>query len=490
MKHPLSGVLVLSLSFLLFLASCLDETYSGDPEEQPVLSTDTLSFDTVLTEISTVTRFLKIINPHDKFLEIDEVSVTGEGAKFFNLNVDGRPGKVITNVRVAPNDSIYVFVEANIDPTQPDNVSPYFIEANLSVRRLGREVSAVLLAYGQNANYIPGPDQPNRILILTCDLQQVVWDDPKPYVLYGTLLIDSCTLVLPAGTRLYVHGGIANNQIGIYQDGLIYTLPNGRIVANGTLQNPVIIRDDRIEPDYAGVWAGVRLGPSSGPHTFNFTHISQGAVGIYADSASQLTVSNSIIFNTDGPGLLTRHAKADITNSLFYSNGFEGIALTFGGEYSINYCTVANFGNTRSAIHMSNFHCYDPLCEVSLLNPLSAQIANSIFVGSSTDEISISDANKDDSSFFGLEMKGCIVVTNDLLKPQFYPDFFTTICNPCYEWSLSDPLFKSISMDDYHLDSLSLALQKALPLPFIMTDIEGNSRDAVTPDIGCYESQD
>lgn len=484
-----SNILILSVVFLI-ISSCLRESYSENPGDQPELTTDTLTFDTILTQISTVTRSLKIVNPHDRFLTLDEVSVTGSGASFFNLNVDGKAGKSLTNVVVPPNDSIYVFIEATIDPTQPDDVSPYFIEANLTVKRLGQEQKTVLLAYGQNANYIPGPDQPNRILLLSCDLQTVTWDDPKPYVLYGTLLIDSCTLVLPAGTRLYVHGGIANNQIGIYQDGLIYTLPQGRIEANGTIDKPVIIRDDRIEPDYEGVWAGVRLGPTSGPHTFNYTKISQGAVGIYADSASQVSISNSVISNTDGPGLLTRHAKADVTNSLFYSNVLEGIAFTFGGEYTINYCTVANFGNTRSALHLNNFYCYDQLCEFVLSNPLTTEINNSIFVGSSTDEISLSDGNEMEPSFFNVSMKGCVVVTDDLLKPEFYPDFFETICSPCFEWTLPEPLFTDISNDDYHLDSLSIAEEKAIPLNTIQTDIEGNSRDALRPDSGCYEKQD
>src|SRR5688572_9525208 len=179
-----------------------------------------------------------------------ERKVTGSEASLFSLNVDRYACGSINYTEIRLVDSIYVHVFVIIDRDRSVSVSPLIREAEIEFLTNGTSQSVTLIAWGQNANYIPGPDQPNRISLLTCDFGEVTWDDPRPYVLYGTLLIDSCNLILPPGTRLYVHGGIANNQLGIYNEGLIYTLPSGKLKVMGTVTDPVIIRDDRIEPDH------------------------------------------------------------------------------------------------------------------------------------------------------------------------------------------------------------------------------------------------
>ena len=234
----LTGVLFLAALFLapgLLLTSCYDEKFTTDTNDTLSIRIDTLTFDTVLTQVSTVTRFFKIYNPHGLSVRVSEIKVTGKDAHFFRLNVDGYTGDIIRNIDILPEDSIYVFAEATIDPDQPLSISPFILEAEIVFTTNNTNQEVTLIAWGQNANYIPGPNTPNRISLLTCDFGEVIWDDPKPYVLYGTLLIDSCTLVLPPGARLYVHGGIANNQLGIYNEGLIYTLPSGKLKVTGTV---------------------------------------------------------------------------------------------------------------------------------------------------------------------------------------------------------------------------------------------------------------
>ncbi len=467
---------------------CYEEKFTNDPSDTLTFSTDTLSFDTVLTAVSTVTRHFKVYNPHDLFLRIDEITVKGAAAGFFRINADGTSGELITGLQVPPHDSIYVFVEATIDPDQPESVSPFILEAFVSFTVNQQEQKVVLIAWGQNANYIPGPDRPNRILVLSCDLGTVTWDDPKPYVLYGTLLIDSCTLRLPPGTRLYIHGGIANNELGIYNEGLIYTLPKGRIEVEGTVDRPVIIRDDRIEPDYAGAWAGIRLGPESGPHSFSHMRLENGLLGIFADSASSATLDHSIIAFTDGPAFYGRHAQATVSNCLFYENGGQALALTFGGDYVVNYCTMANFGNTTEALLLNNYYCSDPLCsEGALLNKLVARVNNSIIIGSASDEVWISDAGMPGNDLLDIQMSHNMVVVDDLLDNNYFPQFFESICTDCFAYHPGDTLFADLLMENFHLDTFSVAEQKGIPLPGFPDDLEGVVRDAVMPDIGCYE---
>lgn len=489
-----AGVLLLAFVFLapgFFLTSCYDEKFTTDTNDTLSIRIDTLTFDTVLTQVSTVTRFFKIYNPHGLSVRVSEIKVTGKDAHFFRLNVDGYTGDIIRDIDILPEDSIYVFAEATIDPDQPVSVSPFILEAEIVFTTNNTDQQVTLIAWGQNANYIPGPNTPNRISLLTCDFGEVIWDDPKPYVLYGTLLIDSCTLVLPPGARLYVHGGIANNQLGIYNEGLIYTLPSGKLKVTGTVTDPVIIRDDRIEPDHVGSWAGIRLGPESGPHLFTYMHMSSANAGIIADSASLVNIDHSRIASTGGPGFYARHAMANISNSLFYDNGGQSIALTFGGTYEINYCTVASFGNDAEAILMNNFYCTDPLCsEGVLLNQFTGRINNSILIGSSTDEVWIADAGMTGQGLMDVQMRNNMVVVDELLDPENFPTFFESICSNCFEYSFGDTLFVDMFKDDYHLDTMSVAEMKGIPLPGFPDDLDGNTRDLLLPDLGCYEFQE
>ncbi len=484
------AVMVLCSIVLLFLSSCYKEKFTTNSGDVLTYSLDTLMFDTVFTQISTVTRYFKVYNPNKLSVRIDEVTLTGPNADFFTLNVDGYTGDIIRNVEILPEDSIYVFAEATIDPDNPVSVSPFILEADAQFQYNGNVQKTKLVAWGQNANYIPGPNTPNRISLLSCDLAEETWDDPKPYVLYGTLLIDSCTLVLPPGAELYVHGGIANNQIGIYNEGLIYTYPKGRIEVRGTVSQPVIIRDDRIEPDHAGEWAGIRLGPESGPHKFSHMQLSSALAGITSDSATVVEMDHSSIAYTSGPGFFARHATAKISNCLFYENGSQAVALTYGGDYEIAYTTMVSFGNDREALLMNNYYCSDPLCQEGLfLNQFTGRIFNSLLIGSSRDEVWLVDAGTPEQALLDIQMYNNMVVVDELLDQDKYPDFFETICTNCFEYRYGDTLFVDMLHDDYHLDTMSVAEQKGIPLPAYPDDFDGQSRDLLLPDLGCYEFQ-
>jgi hypothetical protein len=285
-----------------------------------------------------------------------------------------------------------------------------------------------------------------------------------------------------------VHGGIANNELGIFNEGLIYTLPDGKLNIQGTVDRPVLIRDDRIEPDHIGEWAGIRLGPASGPHTFSHMVLRSGMIGIYADSASSLTIDHSQIAYTGGPGLYARHANATISNSLFYENGSHAMALTYGGNYEVAYCTISSFGNDSEGLLLNDYYCSDALCSEGVqLNQLTGRIYNSIIIGSSKDELWMVDAGTPEQALLDVTMDHCMVVVDELLKAENFPDFFEQICTGCFTYQYTDTLFVDRYKDDYHLDTASVAEHKAIPLAMYPDDLEGTLRDVQMPDIGCYE---
>jgi len=481
-----NAVIGLVVACVFIFTSCFKESFDTSGSAQLAFSTDTLRFDTVFTELGSATRSLRVYNNSDLAVRVSRVTLDQSPSRY-RINVDGFTGPDVQGVEIKGKDSIWVFVEVTINPDNPLSISPFVSEDYLVFETNGNTQKVLLEAWGQNANYIPSRFDGNQISVLTCDLETQLWDDPRPYVIYGTLLIDSCNLVLPAGTRLYVHGGIADNILGVYNDGLIYTLPHARLITQGTTEDPVIIQDDRLESDYTGLWSGIQFGPGSGPHQLSNTIIRHAATAVVADSASRLNMENCIIHSNAGSALYAIHAQVHAVNCLFYDNAGTGVALTYGGNYTFDYCTMTSYGNDGEAIALTNFTCPDPLCQEGIfVNAINATVRNSVIVGSSSDEILLSDAAPG-QGVFDVSLRNCIVRVRDLLDVDAYPDFFTTLCQNCIEYAFGDTLFKDQSAFDFHLDTLSLAEEKAIPLFGATMDLDGRDRDATAPDIGCYE---
>ena len=131
----------------------------------------------------------------------------------------------------------------------------------------------------------------------------MTWDDPKPYVIYGILVIDECELKLPAGTDIYVHGGVVTRDSLLYNDGLIVVQSNGKITAEGTASSPVTFQGDRLEDTYkfrAGQWVGVLFNSLSKGNMLNHVRLKNSIIGIRVDSLAELDISNSIMSYTEG----------------------------------------------------------------------------------------------------------------------------------------------------------------------------------------------
>ena len=69
----------------------------------------------------------------------------------YRINVDGFPGTHTENVKIAANDSIYIFVEATINPVGSN--LPYLVTDSLIFVTNGKTQNVDLVAYGQNANF-------------------------------------------------------------------------------------------------------------------------------------------------------------------------------------------------------------------------------------------------------------------------------------------------------------------------------------------------
>jgi hypothetical protein len=500
-SNIVSRFLLLALVGILLLGwqSCRkNQMFLEGPEAVLSFSVDTLRFDTVFTELGSATRILKVYNPHNKLIQIDEIQIESGSNSKFRLNVDGTPGNSAENIVIQPNDSLYIFAEVTINPDEPVSLSPFVLEDGLLFSTSGNQQRVQLEAWGQNAIYLPNRFNEGGLALLACDFGEVVWTDSLPYVIYGILLVDSCTLRMDPGTRVYVHGGVAqtfdeNEDPIVYNDGLIYVLPNGNLRIEGTFEDPVVIQGDRLEEpfqDEPGQWVGIRLG--SEDNFMEFAEIKNSLIGVLVDSSAALEIKQSRIYNTSGGGLIGIHSAIIAENCLFYNNGGNSVQLGYGGEYEFTYCTVASFGVDAAALSLSNGLCRDALCSEFSINPIQATFRNSIIYGSRQDEVSLSDFTGGmDPATFQITLEDCIVRVQDLIDPEEggYTNFFTDFCVPCINASSSAAVFADPNEDDYHLDTLSIAEGIATPIGSITVDLELNDRDPSNPDLGCFEYQ-
>lgn len=491
-NYSTGAICTIFILCMIFISSCHDDIVSDAPDIPLTFSLDTLRFDTVFTQAGSATRYLKIYNELEDAVILDEVLLESPG-EFFRLNIDGIASNKQQDVRIEGKDSIYVFAEVTIDPDQPLSISPFFIEDKVKIRANNSSYTVHLEAWGQNANYLPGRDEAGNINYISCDMQEWRWDDPRPYVIYGALIIDSCRLVIPEGQRVYVHGGIAINELGVYNDGLILFLQNASLQTEGTADNPVIFQTDRLEEEFqetSGQWAGIILNAGSQNNRLSHTKIRHSIVGISVDSIASLRMEQCEIGYTSGNGLAASHASVYAQNCLFYNNLSSAASLNFGGSYIFNYCTFVNTDNQDNAVSMNNLKCTDPLCQGDILvNPLYAEFNNCIVVGNDDDEIGLLDATEGSNpSFFNYQFNNCIVSVNELLDPDAFPNFFDN-CNACINYDAPDSLFIDLDIYDLHLDTMSIAIDKAIPIIPIDFDLEGNPRESSLPDIGCYEFQ-
>lgn len=487
LKDRLIQILGLFLILLLFHSCRNDNFYEGDI--QLGYSVDTLRFDTVFTTLGSATRFVKLYNPHSETVKISSVSLESGQSSFFRMNIDGASGKSLTDIEILANDSIYVFVEVTIDPNNPVTYSPFVIEDRMLINTSSGEQFVRLEAWGQNAVYM---GLAGDFEDFNCQGGEIVWDDPRPYVIYGVLVINDCTLVWPPGTQIYVHGGVVNNQFGIYNDGVILVDSTGTLIANGTLQDTIVVQGDRLEASFqddAGQYQGIRFLPDSQGELSHLT-IKNSIFGVWADSVSTVKIDHAKIFNTSSVGLVALHANVDMSNTLIHSNGSHAVQCTYGGNYNFDYCTLASYSNDREAIRMDNYLCRDQFCFEVTTNALNITIDNSIIVGSQADELFMDDISNGAPGLYNYNFRNNIVRVDTLLDTPVFGTFFNN-CIDCINVNSAsnDTLFVDVDNLDFRLDTMSLAEERALVLNGIDDDLDGNLRSNVNPDIGCYEFQ-
>ncbi len=206
-------LILILISAALFFSCQPERNFIEDSDAKLEFTLDTLFFDTVFTTIGTATRAFKVKNPHKQFIRIDEIELAGGAFSVFRINVDGASGLRFSDLELAPHDSMYVFVEATLDPSGSDDILR--IQDSIVFYANGNMQDVDLMAWGQDVHMIGGE-------ILD---QNTTWPAGKPYLIIDYLYVDSlASLTIDPGVKVFLH-----KDAGIYVDGrLCFTRQAGR----------------------------------------------------------------------------------------------------------------------------------------------------------------------------------------------------------------------------------------------------------------------
>ncbi len=451
------------LSAIIF--SCKKESFITSPQAKIATSADTLKFDTVFTSVGSVTQSFKIFNNNNQKLRLSQVKLSGGSSSAFKINVDGTSASEVDNIEINANDSVYVFVQVNINPSAGN--LPFLIQDSILISYNGNQKFVQLQAYGQDAIFL------NSIELTG----NATWNKTLPYVILGGILIDStATLTIQQGTRIYLH---ANAPF----------LVDGTLIVNGTKQDSVVFSGDRLDPDYKDLpagWPGIFFSSSSKDNYLRHAIIKNAYQGIVAEDKSvnanpKITLSQCIIDNIYDVGVLGVNSNIYADNCLI-SNCGSNILLELGGDYRFVNCTVASYNNffithKSAVLEVSNAAMQGGVVYTSTLN---AFFQNCIFWGDGgnvDDEVVVA---REGTDMFSVNFDHVLYkAKNDIPNGSFDASSIKNI----------DPVFDTIDIShnhyDFHLKDNSPAIDAGTVTTFSL-DLDDKTRDA-NPDIGCYE---
>ena len=454
-RIPFAGLWVLGLIILLIaVASCTpeDEVLTREESVQLLFDRDTVQFDTVFTTVGSTTQWLQVYNPQPKAVNIGLVSLASPEKSPFRLLLNGEAGTQFSNVRLRGGDSLLLLVEVTVDPTNTD--LPFIVKDSIQFSTNGNVQYVNLEAWGQDAYFLKSE----------MIAQDTTFSGERPYVICDSLRVaPEATLTLAAGAQLYFNDGS-------------YLQIDGTLQTAGTSESRITLQHVRQDGDYKeapGQWQGVFFTSGSKNNWVDFTTIRNANVGISIDAADNdtipdIVITNTIIENMAAYGVFALNADIDARNTVI-SDCASGLVYSFGASYNRwLHCTFVNenIGFTREDFQPSLWF------DDTLANPGSTQshrveIKNSIVWGDLNNELFIVPRR------ISFERQ----ILYNLIK-----SVDTTLSTNLFN---SPPAFVDPLMHNYHLDSLSPAIDAGVPLG-IERDLEDKPRDA-QPDLGAYE---
>ena len=461
---------ILVICGLFFFFSCEKEKMNSGNNAVLHFSNDTITFDTLFTSIASATRNLRVINQTNDNVVISSVKLVGGNQSGFKMNVNGESTTETFNITIPAQDSIFVFIEANLQRT--GNNAPLIEEDSIIFKINNIEQKVRLLAWGQDF-----------VMVKSEFLKTSTWTNEKPYLVYNEAMVDSGqVLTIQEGTTVYFH---KNAGLKV----------KGTLKVNGTFEHPVEFKGDRLESVFSDVpdqWNGITLYSGSHNNLINYAKIKNANIGLQVGTIEHpgfatVELYNTRIENMSWSGIWAMKSKILAYNCIISNVRYYNTALLLGGEYQFYHTTFANYYNkyssglrTTETLIVSNYLIDNQSGTRYVGNMKKAIFGNCIISGNRTNELLVS---MDKQGIADYLFDRCLIQIADtfrLTEPSRYVDVLRNI----------NPRFKNPNKANFELDTLSIAkdygkLLYAKPYP---KDLKGVDRlDDAGPDLGALE---
>jgi hypothetical protein len=449
--------LFIPVAFLLALScSQLDESVEHSFSDGLVISTDTLSFDTLVAGRKSLTKRVRIVNPRSSSVTITEIGLTAPDASPYQLTINGKGGKTHQNIVINSQDSILILVDV-----LPENEQEEWID---EVRDYIEFVDPISDATHLITLQSWAVSVSERTKSVICDER---WDRNNAQLITDTLVVDShCSLYIEEGTRVLFDPSAA-----------LFVL--GSLTVSGTAEDPVLFRASRMDDAYKqapGFWNGVYFLEGSSQNEINHLILENSQTGLRIgtpdeDDLADVVLQNVIIRHSSQFAIQAYNSDLFAENLLVYDIGVVPCFHAIGGSYHYRHVTVTNFpsqfGSSEPAMVFADHLILE---EQTLSDVLSLHLKNSIFWGGIADTdvyISLID-----------ETSNIEVSNNIIFSSEEWEGNMTSS-------SLDFVGFKDPFSFNYKLDSTSPAIDASIDSDLAL-DLEGLLRDSI-PDVGAYE---
>ena len=368
------------------------------------------------------------------------------------------------------NDSVYFYYDGNINNI--DTVECTQLARGININ------SNYITIDGFDMRYFGGrcigtgiyPEvEMHGAIVRNCHL---AYTSSKENLGYGTALFHS---------EMIIENNIVHSQ---GRRGISINIQDG---AGSCVMKNVYIQDNEIYDGYHTT--GIDFGIQGNNHTVRNIHIRRNKIwecyglnkGEYAsnfvflcnhgdlEDADSIYVYNNVFMNVNSSGVWC----SGIANLFIINNTFTGPAASPHAGAFI-YSSLSNNGNHT--------------------------IMNNIFLNYSNEGVTVVDGSSDgsttidtcDYNLYYAENPTNTFILFQIDSTNYRHSEWSQLQSAGYELHSPTPQYPNFidSLNNLHLKSTSPAIGKAKPISFVTTDIEGNPRDPLTPDIGAYEYQD
>lgn len=472
---------------------CKKDKLNTDPDAKLRFSRDSVLFDTVFTTVGSATQRVRVKNTSKQTLRISSIYLEKGNASQFIVNVDGASGRSFTDIEIAADDSIYIFIQVFIDPNNAN--SPMVVTDALKFVVNGNVQSLPLEAWGQDAyyhhpsksikfrdgGYLPYSLCDEVTAAFTMNGNEVVWNNDKPHVIYGYCVVDSAQkLKIPAGTRIYLN---PKATMWVYRYGQIQVL--------GQKGNEVIFQNVRREQDYLdrpGEWDRIWINEGSINNKIDYAIIKNGFIGVQAELFGNdgsvphhLQITNTKIQNMSMWGFYGLAFSVTGGNNVISNCQEHCVNLTLGGYYEFLQCTFSNFWAKETAREKPtiNVNNYNDAQEI----PMYTYFGNCIIDGKMSNELNID---------LKTALTPTLIFSNSWIKTNSDvtdANRFVNIRKDNTSLNYKDPTTYDFRTDNENRHKGFVHADASADAALFPKDIEGTTRNTASVTAGAYESQ-